>query len=339
MIWLTWRQSRTQTLIAVAVLAALAIYLLILGTGIHNFYDSQIAGCKADNSCQTANELFRNKYGDQVTLIGALLIGVPGLIGIFWGAPLITRELETGTNKLVWNQSVTRTRWLGIKLVFIALTSLAITGVLTLLLGWAVGPFDKVIGSRFSAMTFDSRDIVPIGYAVFAFALGTTVGLLIRRTLPAMAVTLAVFAAVQIVMPLAIRPHLISPITANVAFTTEVAQTGINGLGSNGGPGSGGNAPVGVFGYNKPGAWILGSPMNRLIKADGQAFTQGDMKTCMTGDFNNDLACLAKQNLHFSVTYQPGSRYWPFQWIESSIFLALALALAGVCFWRIPRVS
>jgi hypothetical protein len=339
MIWLTWRQSRTQTLIALAVLAALAIYLLIIGNGIHNFYDSRIVGCKTDNSCQTATELFRDKYGDPVTLIGALLLGIPGLIGIFWSAPLITRELETGTNKLVWNQSVTRTRWLGVKLLFLALISLAITGVLTLLLGWAVGPFDKLIGSRFSAMTFDSRDIVPIGYAVFAFVLGTTVGLLVRRTLPAMAVTLAVFAAVQIVMPLAIRPHLMSPITTNVAFTAEVAQGSINGLGSNAGPGGGDDAPMGVFGYNKPGAWILSSPMSKLIRADGRAFTQHDMKPCMTGDFNDDLACLAKQNLHFSVTYQPGSRYWPFQWIESSIFLVLALALAGVCFWRIPRIS
>ena len=235
MIWLTWRQSRTQTLIALAVLAALAIYLLILGNGIHDFYDSRIVGCKADNSCQTATDLFRDKYGDPVILIGALLLGVPGLIGIFWGAPLITRELETGTHKLVWNQSVTRTRWLAVKLSFIALISLAITGAFTLLLGWAVGPFDKLIGSRFSAMTFDSRDIVPIGYALFAFVLGTSIGLLIRRTLPAMAVTLAVFAAVQIVMPLAVRPHLMSPITTNVAFTAEVARS-INGLGSNGGP-------------------------------------------------------------------------------------------------------
>jgi ABC-type transport system involved in multi-copper enzyme maturation permease subunit len=338
MIWLTWRQSRTQTLIALAVLAALAIYLVVLGLGIHNFYDSRIVGCKADNSCQTATELFRDKYGDVVSMVGALLLGVPALIGIFWGAPLITRELETGTNKLVWNQSVTRTRWLAVKLIFIALISLALTGAFTLLLGWAVGPFDTLIGSRFSAVTFDSRDIVPIGYAVFAFVLGTTVGLLIRRTLPAMAVTLAVFAAVQIVMPMAIRPHLMTPITTNVTLTAEVAQN-INGLGSNAGPGAGDNAPVGIFGYSKPGAWVLSSPMYKLIRADGSAFTRADMKTCMTGDFPGDLACLAKQNLHFSVTYQPGSRYWPFQWIETSIFLGLALALTGVCFWRIPRVS
>ena len=76
MIWLTWRQSRTQTLIALAVLAALAIYLLILGNGIHDFYDSRIVGCKADNSCQTATDLFRDKVNP-----GALRRSTPATPG------------------------------------------------------------------------------------------------------------------------------------------------------------------------------------------------------------------------------------------------------------------
>jgi ABC-type transport system involved in multi-copper enzyme maturation permease subunit len=338
MIWLTWRQARAQTLIAFAMLAALAIYLVVLGLGIHQFYDDQIVGCRTDNSCQTATQLFSDSYGGWVALTGALLLAVPALIGIFWGAPLITRELEAGTNKLVWNQGVTRTRWLAVKLSLIALTSVAITAAFTVLLSWAVDPFDSEIGSRFSAMTFDSRDLVPIAYTLFALVLGTTIGLLIGRTLPAMATTLAVFATVQIVMPMAIRPHLMSPITTTVAFTTEVAQ-GIDGLGSDSGPGGGPSAPVGVFGYSQPGAWVLSSPMNALERADGSPFTRTEMQACMTGDFEKDLACLATENLHFSVTYHPASRYWPFQWIESSIFLVFALALVGICFRRIHHVS
>ena len=55
---------------------------------------------------------------------------------------------------------------------------------------------------------FDARGIVPIGYAAFAFALGVTVGMLVRRTVPAMAITLAVFVAVQVAMPLLVRAHL-----------------------------------------------------------------------------------------------------------------------------------
>jgi len=45
----------------------------------------------------------------------AQALATPALLGIFWGAPLIARELETGTCRLAWNQSVTRTRWLTVK--------------------------------------------------------------------------------------------------------------------------------------------------------------------------------------------------------------------------------
>ena len=340
MIWLTWRQARAQTLAAGAALVVVAIYLVFIGLGIRDFYDTNIVGCTGD-ACSQAEELFGEKYLDSVTLIGALLIAVPGMIGVFWGAPLITRELEAGTHRLVWNQSVTRTRWLAVKFGLLALFSLILTGLFSLLLTWAAEPFDKVVGSRFSSLTFDSRDLVPLSYAVFGFVLGTTVGLLIRRTLPAMALTLAVFAAAMIVMPLAVRPHLMSPLTKSVAFTSEVAEK-IHGLGShsdgNGEPEA--QTPVGIFdGYNIPGAWILSSEFTPLIKADGSSFTRADMKTCETGEFRKDIACLAAQNVHFDLTYHPASRYWPFQWIEAAIFLTLALLMAAFSFWRLPRLG
>lgn len=337
MIWLTWRQFRGQTLIALAALALLGGYLIFLGLGIHDFYDTKIVGCQGDD-CSIAKDLFREKYEVPMGLIGMLLIGIPAVIGIFWGAPLIARELEAGTHRLVWNQSVTRRRWLAVKLLFIAAISLVVTGLLSFVLTWAAEPFDRLVGSRFSTMTFDSRDIVPLGYAVFAFVLGTTIGLLIRRTVPAMALTVAIFAAVQILMPLALRPHLMSPITASVPFTSDMVENDlVDGIGSNGDRSTGDAAPMGLFGYTKPGAWVLSSSFLPLLRADGSAYTQADNKACFSGDFGKDMECLAKQRLHFSISYHPANRYWAFQRIESAIFLALALALAGFCFWRIPR--
>jgi ABC-type transport system involved in multi-copper enzyme maturation permease subunit len=339
MIWLTWRQARTQTLAAFAAFALLAIYLVFLGHGIHDFYDGRIVGCTGE-ACAQAAELFEEKYFDQITLAGVLLIAVPGALGVFWGAPLITRELEAGTHRLVWNQSVTRTRWLTVKLGLQALFSLILTGLFSVLLTWAADPFDTVVGSRFSALTFDSRDLAPLGYALFGFALGTTVGLLVRRTLPAMALTLAVFATAMIVMPLAIRPHLMSPVTTSVAFTTEVSEN-IHGIGSNADRGvPEGQAPMGIFdGYTRPGAWMLSSKFSPLLKPDGTTFTMADNKPCMTGDFRKDMACLAKQNLHFEATYHPASRYWPFQLIETATFALLAALLVAFAFRRLPRMG
>jgi ABC-type transport system involved in multi-copper enzyme maturation permease subunit len=339
MIWLTWRQARAQTLIAAGALGALAIYLVILGRGIHDYSADNIVGCSG-SACAQAIELFSEKYLAQVTLTGLLLIAIPGLIGVFWGAPLITRELEAGTHRLAWNQSVTRTRWLAVKLAVLALIAVLLTGVTSWLLTWAAAPFDRVVGSRFAAATFDSRDIVPIGYALFGFALGTTVGLLVRRTLPAMALTLAVFATLMIVMPLAIRPHLMTPVTTTVTFTTEVAGQ-VHGFGTHANPGKPeSEAQMGIFdGYQRPGDWILSSAFMPLLHTDGSPYTLADNRPCMTGEFGKDMSCVAKENLHFDVTYHPGSRYWPFQWIETTVFLTLALLLAGLAFWRVGRVG
>jgi ABC-type transport system involved in multi-copper enzyme maturation permease subunit len=336
MLWLTWRQFRLQTQITLAALAVLSIYLIIQGRGIQDFYETEIVGCQGE-ACSIARAIFEDRYEAPIVLIGALLLGIPALIGVFWGAPLIAREFETGTHRLVWNQSVTRTRWLAVKLTMIALFSLVVTGLLSLLLSWAAQPFDKILGSRFGAMTFDSRDIAPLGYAVFAFALGTTIGLLIRRTLPAMALTLAIFATVQVVMPAMIRPHLMSPITAAEAVTAETIDRA-QGFGFSGEDDDGsGNPPMSLFGYTKPGAWVVSAERLPILKADGSAYTQKENEACFTGTPAKDFECLAAKNLHFDLTYHPASRYWTFQWIETAIFLGLALALAGVCFWRIPR--
>jgi hypothetical protein len=46
---------------------------------------------------------------------------------------------------------------------------------------------------------------------------------------------------------------------------------------------------------------------------------------------------MASRGIREAITYQPASRYWPLQWLETGIFLCLALVLAGCCFWRLGR--
>lgn len=150
--------------------------------------------------------------------------------------------------------------------------------------------------------------------------------MLIRRTLPAMAVTLAVFAAIQAVMPNWVRPHLISPLHASSAFSpaaiTEISLS------------NSGRMTV-LDAVNIPGAWVLS---NQTINAAGQVFTGPAPSAC--GAQTSPHACgasLAKLHLRQHVTYQPGSRYWAVQWYETAIFLAAALVLAGFCIWWVRR--
>ncbi|MEU8235885.1 ABC transporter permease subunit [Actinoplanes sp. NPDC048967] len=324
MIWLTWRQFRGQALVALVALGALAIYLVILGLQLRGAYDTNVGctGCSAGTGAQ----LLKDKYFSALLLTGFLIILIPAVIGAFWGAPLIARELEAGTHRLVWNQSITRTRWLAVKLSFVTLAALAFTGILSLLFTWAASPYDRAINDRFDPLFFPTRNLAPLGYAVFAVVAGITIGLLTKRTVIAMAVTLAVFTAIQILMPTVIRPHLAGAVTENVQFTAGGAhgmwldQTG----------------RVSVDGYDVPGAWMLTSEAILVDSTGGQP-GKAVTEACFNGDFEKDKACLEALNLHSVLTYQPADRYWTFQWLEFGIYLLLALLLAGYAFWRIPR--
>ena len=262
---------------------------------------------------------------------GAALYITPALIGIFWGAPLVTRELEAGTFRLAWNQSVTRIRWMAAKLALIGLAAMATAGLLSLMVTWWASPIDQAGGfpvtmgqlSRFSSLVFDARGLAPIGYAAFAFTLGVTAGVLIRRTLPAMAITLACVAIVQLAWPTVVRPHLIPPATATTAVSINLGDAIIA---------HNGQLTMPVTGL--PGAWIIS---NQTITPAGHVFVLPDIPACQTGTQQQCDAWLATQHLRRQITYQPASRFWALQWYETAIFLALALALAGFCLWWIRR--
>ena len=324
MIWLTWRQFRTQALVAAGALTLLAIYLIILGVRMRHDYTTDILGCVPAN-CGNAKDAFYGTYR-QVSLVGVALIGVPGVIGVFWGAPLITREFEEKTDRLVWNQSVTRSRWLAVKLGVLALVSMAVTGVFSLLLTWNASRYDQLIGDRFNALSFASRNIAPLGYAAFAFVLGTVVGLLVRRTVLAMALTLVAFAVIQLLVPTVARADLMPPVTTTVHLDADALSRG-DGF-------SIGPAGTEIHGYTMPGTWSL-TARAKVVNADGTPYTSKQFAHCVTGEFEKDQECLGQENLHFGYTYQPASRYWPFQWIELSAFLALSLLLTGFAFWWI----
>jgi hypothetical protein len=328
MIWLTWRQFRAQTVATGVGLATLALYLVYLGNASRHSYDTTIVGCTAD-ACRNAVDVFRNEYGGPFLILGAVLVAVPAVIGAFWGAPLVTRELEERTDRLVWNQSITRTRWLTVKLGVIALVTVATTGLFSLLLTWSASRYDQLIGDRFGAMTFDARNLVPAAYALFAFVLGTVIGMVVRRTLPAMAITLAVFAVVQIVVPLAVRQHLMPPITRTITLDAAALER-MNGIGAR-------DEGVFLLGYTVPGGWSLAKE-SQLFKPDGTPYTLKDDGSCAgAGSREAGEACLVAKNLHFEHTYHPGSRYWPFQWIELGLFLTLSALLTGFGFWWLRR--
>ena len=332
MIWLTWRQARTQTLVAMAALAVVAFILLVSGIDLTHLYDSSgLASCTTN--CDSIREAFlddaRSGFtGTVYSLSIVLMFVVPPLIGVFWGAPLIARELESGTYRLVWNQSVTRTRWLAVKVLGIGLVSVAVAGLLSLAVSWWASPLEKVSLDRLSPSEFATRGVVPIAYAAFAFVLGVVAGMLIRRTVPAMAVTLVLVAATQVLMPTVIRAHLIPPVHKTVALDTQhLKGFGISDRGER----------MRVRGsYDDPGAWLLDIT---TVNPDGTEFIgPANAAACSRDNSPEDcMEWLASLNLKQSVTYQPASRFWPLQWAETGLFAGLAALMALFCFWWVRR--
>ncbi len=329
MIRFAWTRFRTQAAVGTGVLAIAAIALLVTGIQLAHAYDAAAAACKQHGNCAGLfNAFLTQGYFTAGKLLEAAGLAVPGLIGMFWGAPLVARELETGTFRLAWTQGVTRTRWLAAKLAIAGAAAIAAGELFTVMVNWWSSPIHKA-NAGYTAFTSGSfhSGVAPAGYAAFAFALGVTAGLLIRRTLPAMAVTLAIFTAVIIAFPIWVRPHLIPP--ARTTSALSLASLAVTGGSSDGHLILTTNTAMG-----RPGAWVIST---QVTTPDGRAASSEPAGPCgiSSAQACNDYI----ESLHFqqTVTYEPASRYWAFQWIETAIYLALAVALAGFSFWWINR--
>jgi len=356
LIWLTWRQSRLRAASAAVVLAAFAVLLAVTGPHLASLYaSSRIGSCQGSDCGGPADDFLQQLYGSSLSgassvdgtgtywllyLLGIVIILVaPAVIGIFWGAPLVAGEFEAGTHYLAWNQSITRTRWLAVKFTLTGLAAMAVTEALSLMQAWWATPISRAVGrggccspiamNQFSPLVFATNGVTPLGYAALAFALGVTAGVLVRRAVPAMALTLAVFAVLQVVMPLWVRPHLFPPHNMITALSSFAAVNV---------PIERGTITVIADGFDsQPEAWVLSS---RAVNPAGKpvsAVPAACMQLMQTGKASHPalLDCLASHGIRVAVTYQPASRYWAFQWTETAIYLALAVALAGFCFWRV----
>lgn len=245
MSWLTWRQFRTQALIAVAVVAVAGVSLLVTGAQMHHTYAADVAGCTAHQDCSDVLSQFVQSYHAALNLMELLLVLVPCLIGMFWGAPLVGRELETGTHLLAWAQSVTRTRWLAFKLPSTTETF----------------SINRNLASKAQGLYLSG------GGSEFFFDLPVPAGAWVISSPPVEDASGKVLAA---------HVHL------SCLF-----------------PSSSGSQPK------------TGAPP--VVQVAG---------------------CLARYDLHESITYQPASHYWPLQWYETGIYLVLGAILSGFCFWQ-----
>jgi ABC-2 family transporter protein len=322
MTWLVWRQHRNQAYLAAAALAAFAVLLLVTGRQMASQYHSALTLCAASHTCgNLANTL---TLGTPVLfLLVTLTLVVPCLLGVFWGGPLVARELETGTIQFAWMQSITRRRWLTVKVGWALLAAAAWGGAVSALVTWWSSPINALNHQNFQPGQFDIQGIVPVGYTLFAVALGIAAGTLLRRTLPALAITIGVFTFLRLVIGQDLRSHYMTALTMTFNFLQGPAlPKGSYWLVSGGVVGPGGQVASSQA-HGGPG-----------ISFGGVSVPIGDMPSaCRALVFQGPLkfgSCLAAHGYRGLITYQPASRYWAFQGIETGIFVLLAAALIAV---------
>jgi len=337
MSWLTWRTYRAQAVATGAVLAGFAALLIITGIQMAAQWHSALVTCTASHRCGNLSDtLFLGSHA--VGFLVIMTLGVPAVLGMLCGAPLVAQEAEAGTSQFAWTQSITRRRWLAVKAGWLLLAAVCVSGVVSGLVTWWSGPDNALLANAFAPGRFDIMGIVPVGYGVFAMALGITAGALLRRTLPAVGVTLASFIAVRFVVYIWARSHFITPVTAYFPLNGGVTPTGsywqlaAGYVGADGRPIS---IPQSTNGQVLNTA-IGGIPVTSL-PAPCQALAGGGNAPFTRASQHAVLACAQAHHVRAFVTYQPASRYWAFQGIETGIFVLLAAALLAVAFAVITR--
>lgn len=353
MTWLTWRQLRVQSTVVLAALAALASALLLTAHGLRSGYRADLSSF--------IDQLQFNRFDGFLYVAGLVVVhSAAPVIGAFWGGPLIARELEAGTHRLVWNQSTTRQRWLSMKLLVTTGIAVVVVGALSLLLTWWSSPIDRAVAAghgsgryslpRIDPVVFGARGTVAIGYVLLGLAFGVTIGLLLRRSIPAVAMTLVLVAAAEILIPHYVRPHLVSPVVQNVVISTE----NLRGIQIHPGPTQQSAVPVRLT-VRSGGAGDWGMA-NETLDRTGQVVSilptwfaeclhtrigavpnpankarsdRNDLQPCFTR--------LAGEGYRQHVTYLAAGSFWALQLRETGLLVLLAGLLVGLCFWRIGR--
>jgi hypothetical protein len=246
---------------------------------------------------------------------------VPFLIGAFFGAPLVAREMEAGTWQFAWTQSVPRMRWLAIKLGALGLATALLAGFFSAVITWYRQPMD-VLDGRFGADAFDLEGVAPVGYALFAFAAATAAGAVLRRSLPALAVALGAFLAVRVLVAGWLRPNyqaqqrLVEPVSAD-----DVAAD----------PGS----PRMSTGNHLD--WTIASGYTDSAGRPLSLYDSVAMYSAAEKEGVKFSAYLHEQGVRQWVEFQPAERFWAFQLVETTIFAGLAAVLLALVVWRFRR--
>ncbi len=326
MAWVTWRQHRVGLGGAAVFLGAVAVFVWKVGLQLHHAHAAAMSCNPSSAVC--ADLVTKFNFSNHVLVGGYALQIVPALIGAFVGAPVLARELETGTFRYAWTQGFGRWRWTLAKLVTLAIVVTAAAGALSVLLSWYYQPYlatgneARTLSelSPFSLAVFDLRGVVFAGWTLVAFAIGVLAGVLIRRVVPAIVATLAAYTGLALATANVLRRHYLAPLLTSNANV----------------PGS---AWIFRQWWTKGGQFAFSgwrdAPNNLLQQC--ASIPRGPLGKPSPTTLAH---CFVQHGYVQLTSYQPASRFWPFQWIEGGWLLALSALLIAMTVWLVrPRAA
>ena len=315
MTWVALRQNRLGIYAGVAILIALAAFLVPTGVSmLARFEDSGLKACldAADGGCTDLAQRFFDSYRSLWSVMTWLNF-IPAIIGLVLATPIVL-DLEQRTYRLAWTQSITRRRWIAVKLGMALLGAVVFAAAATALLTWWLAPQDRVYGPLENSFNYEG--VAPFAFTIFSLALALAVGALTRRIIVAMVVTLGGYTAARIFVENVLRPSYMAPVERIVPVSSD-PQLELTER-----------------------AWVLGSGLvgragNPLTEAQLQdlctAFPSGNITSQMI------LECMESQGIATRVLFHPAERFWTFQAIETAIFLGAAAVLLGLTVWLVSR--
>jgi ABC-type transport system involved in multi-copper enzyme maturation permease subunit len=215
MIWVTWRQHRTQAIACLALLCVIAIVAVALGAAMRSTFNADgLGACLARSGgagCPSVISSFTQKFNGGATLpLTILLFAIPAILGAIVGAPLLGQELERGTWQLAWSQTVPRTRWLVTKLALVIGGLVVFSAAVTIVMTWSRAPLDRLT-IRLQPPPFNFEGVFLPCSLLCAFSLAVLAGLLLRNTIGAMVVGYLVWEVPFIIVTLLNGPlHILT---------------------------------------------------------------------------------------------------------------------------------
>jgi hypothetical protein len=325
MAWVSWRHHRIALGGVALFLGALAVWLWIAGLQLHHAY-AAAAGCHPSSSAACQNLIAVFQSTNVILKGGFVLQPLPALIGAFVGAPMLAREIETGTFRYAWTQGFGRRRWTLAKLVLVGVAVAAIAAAFSVLVSWYYQPYLTGNGTVFSSPSplspglFDLRSVAFAAWTLAAFAIGALAGLLTRRVVPAIVATLAAYAGLAFLVGNVLRQHYLTPLATKGSNLPSSAWITSEWWTKGGKFAFGGRPSVHLLQQLCPSSFVPGPGGGIGVR----------------GSFS-PTTCLAQHGYTQWSDYQPASHFWPFQWIEGGWLLALSVLLIAVTVWLVGR--